>query len=237
MLTETFDRYEYKYLLTGAQYAALLQTLQQQLAQDVHGHSQIRNVYYDTDSFRLIRRSIEKPVYKEKLRLRCYGTVKAGDTAFVELKKKYGQLVYKRRSALPLGVAEDCLYNGIVLPDASQIGAEIEYFRKFYAPLRPAMFLSYQREAYTDPSGGDLRVTFDTDVQYRCHELRLGAELGGTRLLERGQVLMEIKTRSAIPLWLTHALTKQRAYRTSFSKYDAAYAEVLQNDKGGKLYA
>ena len=109
MLTETFDRYEYKYLLTVEQHAALLQTLKQQLVQDVYGHSLIRNVYYDTDSFRLIRRSIEKPVYKEKLRLRCYGMVKAGDTAFVELKKKYGQLVYKRRSALPLGVAEDCL--------------------------------------------------------------------------------------------------------------------------------
>ena len=51
--------------------------------------------------YRLIRASLEKPAYKEKLRLRSYGVTEPGGEVFLELKKKYKGIVYKRRITLP----------------------------------------------------------------------------------------------------------------------------------------
>ena len=84
----TFERYEIKYLLTPQQKELLLRAMQGRMQLDQFGRSTIRNIYYDTDTFRLIRRSLEKPTYKEKLRIRSYRQVRPGDPVFVELKKK-----------------------------------------------------------------------------------------------------------------------------------------------------
>ena len=221
-----FRRYEIKYLMTRRQRDAVLAAMEPRMTLDEYGRSSIRNVYLDTPDFRLIRRSLEKPVYKEKLRVRSYGRAGANDRVFVELKKKYDGVVYKRRLALPLIEAQACLAGRLALPD-TQIGHEIAYALAFYRDLAPAMFLSYEREAYYEKDGGEFRVTFDDSIRFRQEQLTLDSDPCGTPLLGPDQVLMELKASGGIPLWMVRALSEQRIYKTSFSKYGTAYRRVI----------
>ena len=234
-----FRRKEVKYLLDDRQRLALEALLQQNMAPDVHQESLVCNVYYDTPDARLIRRSLEKPVYKEKLRLRCYGAAREDTPVFLELKKKYKGVVYKRRITMDLGRAEACLAGDLQLPD-SQIGREIDYFLRFYSRIRPAMYLSYLRHAYVGREDPGLRVTLDTDVCFRTRDLTLALPPDGEMLLEPGQHLMEVKTAEAMPLWLVHEITQLGIQKISFSKYGAAYLRLLtrrQMESRGKNYA
>lgn len=233
-----FKRYELKYLLTIQQKELLLKAMEPHMALDQYGHTTIRNIYYDTDNFRLVRHSIDHPAYKEKLRVRSYSQVKPEDQVFVELKKKYESVVYKRRMTISDKQAADWLGGRIVLPVQTQIAEEVEYFRSYYKTLRPAVFLSYEREAFYSLSGDDFRVTFDENILARSEELSLGTEVFGTSLLKEGLILMEIKTPGGIPLWMTHFLTSQHLYKTSFSKYGTAYETMIYPGLvGGRLYA
>lgn len=223
----TFKRYEIKYLLTSRQKRAILQAMEPYMKLDSYGRTVIRNIYFDTDSFRLIRRSLEKPTYKEKLRVRSYQAAADDDPVFVELKKKYKSVVYKRRLTLSEAQAMNTFRYDLPLPVQSQIAEEIEYFRSYYTGLRPAVFLSYEREAFYSLDGGDFRVTFDENIRYREHDFSLGSEAYGTPLLGEGQTLMEIKTAGGLPLWMSHELNRLRAFRTSFSKYGLAYRHMM----------
>lgn len=222
-----FKRYELKYLLTQEQKGRIVQAMEPYMALDRYGRTTIRNIYFDTDTYRLIRRSIEKPVYKEKLRLRSYSLAAAQSMVFVELKKKYDSIVYKRRLSMPEEEAMRWLGGRERCPQQSQIAAEIDYFRTFYAPLRPAVFLSYEREAFFERDGGDFRVTFDSNILSRQQDLSLRCEPGGAPLLPEESVLMEIKCSGGIPLWMAHALSRSQIYRTSFSKYGTAYETLI----------
>lgn len=228
-----FKRYEIKYLLTRRQRDAIAQEMAAHMALDQYGRGSIRNIYYDTPDFRLIRRSLEKPVYKEKLRVRSYGRAQAETPVFVELKKKYRGVVYKRRIILPQAQALACLAGDAPLPD-SQIGREIAYALAYYQALRPAVFLSYAREAYAPRDGGSFRVTFDEDIRYRTSALTLDSDCRGRALLPPDMVLMELKTPDAIPLWMARALSTQGVRRTSFSKYGAAYQELCRSINQGE---
>lgn len=231
-----FKRYELKYMLTLEEKEYVLQTIAPYMAMDRYGRTCIRNVYFDTHHFQLIRHSIEKPLYKEKLRLRSYCQVDGAAPVFVELKKKYKGVVYKRRLELPEAYASAWLTGVTTGPD-TQIGREIDYFRRFYQTLAPRVFLSYDREAYFCPQGTDLRITFDDHICARQEGLSLSLPPGGTELLASQYCLMEIKTGGAIPLWLTQALTRRQIFKTSFSKYGTAYQKtVFPNLKGGYLY-
>lgn len=232
-----FKRYEIKYLMDRRQRDAVLKAMEPYMSIDGYGHSSIRNLYYDTPDFRLIRKSLEKPVYKEKLRVRSYGPAAAGDPVFLELKKKYRDVVYKRRISLPQAQAEACLDGRMRLPD-SQIGREIAYALEFYRELEPAVFLSYEREAFFERNGGDFRVTFDENIRYRQTELTLDSEAWGKPLLQPDQVLMELKTSGGLPLWMVCALSRQKIFKVSFSKYGAAYQDIfLTKQKGVRQYA
>ena len=232
-----FKRYEIKYLMNRRQRDAIVQAMEPYMSIDAYGHSSIRNIYYDTPNFRLIRTSLEKPVYKEKLRVRSYGRAAACDPVFVELKKKYKDVVYKRRISLPQVQAEACLAGKMYLPD-SQIGQEIAYALDFYQELAPAVFLSYEREAFFERNGGEFRVTFDENIRYRQTALTLDSDCRGTSLLPPDQVLMEVKTAGGLPLWMAHALSRQGIFKTSFSKYGAAYqALMITKQKGVCQYA
>jgi len=232
-----FERYEMKYLMDRRQRDAVLRAIEPYMSVDEYGHSSIRNIYYDTPNFRLIRESLEKPVYKEKLRVRGYGPAAAGAPAFVELKKKYRDVVYKRRISLPQAQAEACLDGRMHLPD-SQIGREIAYVLEFYRELEPTVFLSYEREAFFQRDGGDFRVTFDENIRYRQVELTLDSDTWGAPLLKPDQVLMELKISGGLPLWIVRALSQQKIYKTSFSKYGAAYQNILLTEqKGVRQYA
>ncbi len=223
----TFKRYEIKYLLTYQQKQAIMQEMQPYMKLDKYGRTTIRNIYYDTDNFRLIRHSLEKPIYKEKLRVRSYQEAAPNDPVFVELKKKYKKVVYKRRLTISEEDAAKSFEEGIPLPVHSQIADEIEYFRSFYEGLRPAVFLTYEREAFYELSGGDFRVTFDENILYRDYDISLGSEVYGTPLLNKGDTLMEIKTAGGLPLWMSRELNRLKVYQTSFSKYGEAYRDMM----------
>lgn len=230
-----FKRYEIKYLLTAQQKARLLAAMEPYMALDKYGRTTIRNIYFDTDNYRLIRRSIEKPAYKEKLRIRSYRRADPDSPVFVELKKKYRGVVYKRRIAMPEKQAVDWICGGKSCPVSSQIADEINYFMHYYGSLRPRVFLSYEREAYYCRDGTDFRVTFDENILCRQEDISLESQIGGTPLLEEGKVLMEIKTPGGIPLWMTNALTQEGLFKTSFSKYGTAYQTMIFT--GGYEYA
>lgn len=223
----TFKRYELKYMLTLQQQETIMKTMASYMAPDQYGHTVIRNIYYDTDNYRLIRASTEKPIYKEKLRLRSYRQLSSDEAVFVELKKKYDDVVYKRRLSMPQQEAMDWLSGNSAKKPDSQIGREIQYFSEFYKTLHPVVFLSYQRQAWYSQENHDFRVTFDDQILCRQDRLSLTEDLGGEAILAPGKVLMEIKTGGGIPLWMTHVLTENQIFKTSFSKYGTAYQNLI----------
>ena len=222
-----FKRYELKYLLTQEQKEKILQAMEPHMALDQYGRTTIRNIYFDTDNFRLIRHSIDRPVYKEKLRIRSYRKANPESMVFVELKKKYQSVVYKRRLALPEVKAMEWMRGEVGCGQKSQISEEIDYFRSYYGNLHPTVFLSYEREAYYSKAGDDFRVTFDDNILCRQEDLSLETEPSGVPILEEGKVLMEIKCSGGIPLWMAHVLSKEHIYKTSFSKYGTAYQKLI----------
>lgn len=230
-----FKRYEIKYLLTKGQKERILRDMEPYMEPDQYGRSTVRNIYYDTDNYRLIRTSLEKPAYKEKLRVRSYRQAAAGDEVFVELKKKYDSIVYKRRICVEEGRAMEYLAGRTGAPVHTHIAEEIDYFLQFYQTIKPRVFLSYDREAYAGENG--FRVTFDENILFREEELCLGGAVYGEALLEPGYVLMECKTPESIPMWMARALSQTGACKTSFSKYGSAYQRMFAREGGELIYA
>ena len=231
----TFKRYEKKY-------KKLQQKLSGKCSSDEYGRIKICNIYFDTEDHLLIRSSLDKPVYKEKLRLRSYGIPLGNDKVFVELKKKYKGVVYKRRIGMELNSAENYLYNLDPLTADSQIMNEINWFLNFYKNIEPAMYISYDRIAMYGIGDPELRVTFDHNILWREEDLWLENGSYGSQLLGKGEYLMEIKVPGAFPLWLSQILDELKIYPVSFSKYGRAYTQgesVRQNniEKGVIKYA
>lgn len=222
-----FRRYELKYLLTPQQKERVLAEMAPYMAMDQYGRTTIRNLYFDTNNYRLIRHSIEKPVFKEKLRIRSYQKATEDDDVFIELKRKYESLVYKRRVSMPLKDSLRWICDGEMNQKGTQITDEIAYFMKHYESLRPTVFLSYEREAYFEKNGGDLRITFDENILARQEQLSLVSDPWGTPLLPDNRILMEIKCSGGIPLWMTAFLSSEHIYKTSFSKYGTAYINIV----------
>lgn len=235
MAIEVFNRQEKKYLLSEDAYQILLQKIQEHMDPDAYNRDgacySICNLYYDTLDDRLIRSSIEKPVYKEKLRLRSYGTPNATDQVFIEIKKKYKNVVNKRRTGLQLIAANDYLEHNIMPDEESpglnhQVMREIDYFKKFYQ-IVPKVYLSYNRKAYFEKNNGDFRITFDQDITTRRYDLDLALGSYGDKLLPDHVYLMEIKINRAVPLWFTKILSELQIYPVSFSKYGMEYKNYV----------
>ena len=227
MTTTVFKRHEIKYMTEPWQRSFLERAMADIMEPDAHGESTVCSVYYDTPDYRLIRHSMEKPAYKEKLRLRSYGRCGEDDKIFMELKKKYDGIVYKRRISIKQSDAQDFLADTAELPDDSQIGREIKYFKEFYGKLIPAMYLCYDRTAYFCKSDHDLRITFDKNICWQTDNVSLCAPTRGRQILSPGQSLMEIKIGEAIPLWLVKLLEEAGLVRTNFSKYASAYKTLI----------
>ncbi len=225
-----FKRHELKYLLTSQQKELALQAMSPYMEPDRFGHTTIRNLYFDTDNFQLARHSIEHPVYKEKLRVRSYKKARTQDPVFVELKKKYHSVVYKRRLFLPACQASGWLSGSAPSPLHTQVADEVDYFCSHYEGLHPVVFLSYERDAFYSKCDDSFRVTFDENILAREDTLSLGEDAWGEPLLDDGLVLMEIKTAGGIPLWMSHFLAREHLYKTSFSKYGTAYRTMLYPD-------
>ena len=232
---EIFERVEKKYLLNQMQYTALQSKMKPYMKVDNYGLSTICNVYYDTDKFDLIRTSIEKPAYKEKLRLRSYGVPDEESPAFIEIKKKYGGIVYKRRISLPYKEAVNYLNHGI-RPESAvnpQILAELDYFQSFYH-TKPKMYIAYDRIAMFGIQDASIRMTFDTNIRSREEDMDLSYGDAGKLLLRQGEVLMEIKVGGAYPMWMVELLSSLQIYPVSFSKYGRIYQNKLVQEKENK---
>ena len=229
MVGYVFKRYELKYILDSAQYAAIKAEIEKRLSPDEFGRNTVQSLYYDTPDNRLIRASIEKPAFKEKLRVRCYNLNDDDKNVYVEMKRKYDGVVYKRRIACKEGEVA-ALLNGAAQTDgktqASQIGKELDYFTRFYGNLVPKILILCEREAFCDKES-DLRVTFDENIRYRADDLNFYSSLDGENLLPDDCVLMELKSGSAFPLWLCRILGEQNIRKQSFSKYGSAYEREL----------
>lgn len=219
-------RYEMKYIMTPEQTAYFKESVADHMRIDKFGLTSIASLYYDTPNYRLIRTSVEKPPFKEKIRLRSYGLATETSPVFLELKRKAYGIVYKRRvqSTIPLvqrffnGEGDICA--------GGQINREITTFRDYYQTLVPACLIVYDRVAYYQPDG-DLRLTIDHNPRYRYEDLNLTTSMDGHSLLKEGCTILEVKVQQAVPLWLSAILTKGHIYKGSFSKYGEAYRQQL----------
>ncbi|MEG2192719.1 MAG: polyphosphate polymerase domain-containing protein, partial [Oscillospiraceae bacterium] len=191
-----------------------------------YGLHTIGNIYYDTANCDLIRRSIQHPVYKEKLRLRSYGVPTLNSKVFLEIKKKYEKVVNKRRIQLSLQEAYDYLEKGIRPQNDCQILREIDFFLQRY-PLEKSLYLAYDRIALFDRKDPDFRVTFDQNIRSRQSCMGLENGTRGELLLPEGYFLMESKVLGATPLWFTEILSSLAIYPVSFSKYGNIYKKSL----------
>ena len=228
-----FKRYELKYILTREQQGKVLEAMSDHMIPDRFGRTIIRNLYYDTDDYILARHSIDKPAFKEKLRVRSYEQAGRDSTVFVELKRKCGHLVYKRRVALPEVKAMNWMSGQIgsaKLDADEQKKTEIDYFLDHYPGLKPVAFISYERIAYKMREGegqNDFRITFDENILFRDNDLSLRSRPYGKHVLYQDKILMEIKCSGGIPLWMVEVLSSEHIYKTSFSKYGTAYTEYI----------
>ena len=225
-----FKRYEAKYLITEAQAANLLTVFSQHMTRGKFDAYLVQNLYYDTDNWDVVRTSITKPVYKEKMRLRCYGIPERESKLFLELKKKYKGIVYKRRIGFSNETLSARCIEDLVEEETSQISRELKSYLQTH-PVYERMYISHHRHAFTGKEDKSLRITFDTDLRYRLEDLTLADPRRGTAILPPGQIIMEIKTQGGMPLWLTRALSQHKAYPTSFSKYGTCYTDYIQKQR------
>lgn len=241
MAIEVFNRREIKYMLSDDDRNALLSIIGNYMDSDPFNKDgktyPISNLYLDTDSDELIIKSLEKPSFKEKIRLRSYGTVALSDKVFLESKKKFGGVVNKRRTNFILKDAYDYFETGKVnesqttsdgkiLKMNGQVMSEIDYIMHFYS-LKPKVFISYDRFAFFEKNNSDFRLTIDTNIQARREDLRLDSPAYGRKLLKEGQWLMEAKAFKAFPLWFVRFLSERKIFQTSFSKYGTEYKTYL----------
>ena len=235
MAIEVFNRYEKKYFVTEEQLNRVLDVIESRMEPDKHNINRstytIQNIYFDTEDNQLIRNSLEKPLYKEKIRLRTYAGAGKDGRAFLEIKKKFNGLVNKRRTRMEVAEAVNFVENGgkILYRDYMnpQVVKELSYMVS-RQKLMPKVMIAYDRLAYFEKGNPDLRISLDTNIRTRRDELSMEAGTHGKLLLPRNIWLMEIKTAKAMPLWLTELLSEEKIRKVSFSKYGTEYKNYLK---------
>lgn len=225
MSISVMKRHELKYLLNGEQTGLLREKLQGHMLIDQYGKTSIASLYFDTPTCTLIRSSLEKPAFKEKLRLRSYGLATEESPVFLELKRKACGVVYKRRIQTTIPHAQ-AFFTETDEPCGGQIHRELAAFRDHYRTLEPTCLIIYDRTAYFEPDG-DLRLTIDENPRYRLNDLTLTKNMDGAPLLDEGWTILEIKVQNAMPLWLNAILTECGVRKGSFSKYGEAYRREI----------
>ncbi len=221
MYESIFKRVEEKYILTLEQWNLLFQKINKYIEKDKFPKSTICNIYFDTEDNKLIINSLEKPIYKEKVRLRSYNIPNLDDNVFLEIKSKYKGTVGKRRIKLKLSEFYRYLYNNNV-PCDEQIMKELDYLFKYYK-LIPSYFIAYDRKSYRGCLEKDLRITIDSNLRSRKEDLKLELGDAGKKYFDSDKCIMEIKTLGAMPLWLVRNLSELQIYPVSFSKYGSIY--------------
>lgn len=238
MAIEVFNRFEKKYFVTEEQMARVLDEIEKHMTPDKNNINRetysICNLYFDTEDDYLIRTSLSKPVYKEKIRLRTYGIPKKEDIAFLEIKKKVQGLVNKRRTKITIQDAYRFIENGgkVAVDEFMniQVLKELSYMVQNYK-LYPKVMIAYDRMAYFEKGNPDLRISFDTNIRSRRDNLKLEDGNYGTLLVQPGLWLMEIKTAKAMPIWLTDLLAREKIRKVSFSKYGTEFKNYIRNKR------
>lgn len=215
----TFRRIEKKYILNHEQFVRVTKRIKEHFHSDEHGSTRIYNIYFDNDSNELINTSIQKPVYKEKLRLRSYKEADDNTEVFLEIKKKFKGVVYKRRICVPYKDIKQYLKT-FSLSDIENTHTlnEICYMISHYS-LYPKVHISYLRDAYFSNDDENLRITFDHDIKSRYENLTLCESDIDLALKDDDFYIMEIKAANSIPLFLSNILAEEKIYPQSFSKY------------------
>lgn len=225
-MIETFRRTEKKFVLTEEQYKKLLDKIKDRIYKDPYYKSTICNIYFDTDNYDLIMNSIEKPIYKEKVRLRSYNVPTLNDDVFLEIKKKYKGIVGKRRITLKLRDFYNYIEKGIIPNCNGQIMNEIDYCFKNYK-LKPVMFLAYDRLSYYDKDDKNFRITIDQNIRSRENDLKLEKGDKGELYFKDNVYIMEAKALNSYPMWFIKTLSELKIYSTSFSKYGNIYSKKI----------
>lgn len=240
-MSDVFNRYEKKYKLTKMQYLRVLEELQIMMIDEATmesrqpNHYTVKNIYYDTDDYQLIKHSLSKPYYKEKLRLRGYDAIDSDSLVYLELKKKCGGFVNKRRTSISLSDAQAFIRTGIAPQHQTyhnrQVVKEIEFFLSRYQ-VKPKALIKYDRIAY---ESNGLRITFDTNLTGTPNTLRLDTKATDAQPIEESIHLMEVKCSGAMPLWLSRLFSKEKLSPTGFSKYGTYYLQnssIIRTTKG-----
>lgn len=222
MIKEVFNRKESKYILSKDIYNNLINIIQNNITYDEYPKSTICNIYFDTDNYDLISNSIQKPIYKQKVRLRSYNIPDLNDYVFLEIKKKFNGIVNKRRIKMSLKEYYDYLNNGELKTNNKQIKEEIDYCFSMY-DLKPKIFIAYDRLCFIDKNDKSFRITFDKNVRSRNNDLKLEDGDNGHNYFEKGEIIMEVKAQNAYPTWFIKALSNLKIRPTSFSKYGSIY--------------
>lgn len=204
------------------------------MVEDEHGKSTICNLYFDTEQYDLIRHSITKPIFKDKIRLRSYNIPTIDSTVFLEIKRKYDGIVSKRRIEMSLKDFYEYVNKRNIDLQENQIKKELDYYFNYYN-LEPTMFLSYYRRAYYDKHNRDFRITFDSHILAREYDLELEKGNYGIHILEKNKYIMEIKTLGAIPMWFVKILNNVKICPCGFSKYGEAYTQLILNAQDKKI--
>lgn len=229
IIIDVFRRVEKKYLVSEEEKKLILKSLNNYIVADEYGPSTICNIYFDNSDYEIINISLEKPIYKEKIRLRSYGIPNLDSKVYLEIKKKYDGVVGKRRIGCSLWDIYNYLDNGIFPKTNDQIIKEIDFcFQKY--KLVPKLFLAYDREAYYFKNNRDFRITFDYNIRSREEDLRLELGDSGHLLFSKKIYVMEIKSLGSLPLWFSNLLNKNKIYPVSFSKYGTIYQKMKRDD-------
>ena len=234
-MAEIFRRVEKKYIINKEQYEKILPEIKKHMNEDQYGKSTICNIYFDTDQYELIRHSITKPYYKEKIRLRSYNTPKNDSKVYLEVKRKYDGVVGKRRIEMTLDDFEKYSDNPNSITNSNtQIKRELDYTFAHYN-LKKAMYLSYDRTAFYQKDNMDFRATFDSNVIARNYDLDLEKGSYGIDILGKDLYILEIKTLGSIPMWFVKVINELGIKPGNFSKYGEAYEQIIMHKQDNKI--
>lgn len=236
------QRNELKYVLDGVTYDLFRTLTKSRLESDSFACAHVCSLYLDTCENALIRHSLEKPTFKEKLRFRTYvPDPSPDDICFLEIKKKMDGVVYKRRVSMTVVEALDFCKNGdfpsgslaALSPEkremAIQILREIEwmYFHQEEI-LQPTFMISCERLSLKERNTDSLRITFDRDLRWSYKDGRVIPGIAGNALIDSEARIMEIKSTKGFPFWLIDVLNKLEVYPQSFSKVGKSYEAWLK---------
>lgn len=228
-LIRRFNRFELKYLLSLDAARRFADALGAYLEPDSYGEGDgryaVASLYYDSPDYRFYWEKVEGIKYRRKLRIRHYETeaeLTSESPVFVEVKQRLDRVTQKRRAQLSYGDAL-LLCNERTFPNhRPEDRAVIEEIHAMVwgYNLRPTSVVSYLRQAFvgTDYDVG-LRVTFDTHLCYRAHDLQLHSKQFGHLMVPPDRVIMEVKANERVPYWLTELVGEHNLRLVRVSKY------------------